>query len=62
MLSLKVNRGSLLGVAFTSLGDLVSAPLPVCRHKSVLAFSCSDLAEEQAGVVGDLFELGTFGS
>lgn len=48
----KANGGLLLGVAFMSLGDLVSANLPVCRHKSAFAFSCSDLAEEQTGMWG----------
>lgn len=33
----KVNGGLLLGVAFMSLGDLVFANLPVCRHKSAFA-------------------------
>lgn len=51
-ITFKVNGGWILGVAFMSLGDLFSASLPVCRHKSALAFSCSDLAKEQAGMWG----------
>ena len=33
-----------MGVAFTSLGGLVSASLPAYRHRAASAWGCSDLA------------------
>lgn len=52
----------LLGVAFMSLGDLVFANLPVCRHKSVRLLSAVQTWQRVETGMWGLFELGTFGS